>query len=121
MIRFEKKQVTTAVIIAVLLAIPGGIAWGAKMYVDNAHETFQTELTLYLKKIEGPFLTINEWRLAGAEDRESELIERIRSLQYDIDHGLATEKDKWLIEELREDLRQEQQKISKLISDRPTV
>ncbi len=79
---------------------PGAMIGAAAFYLDNT------------------FLTIKEYKLAGAENNVRILQEEIDSLQWDVDHNEATEKDKWLLEQKKKQLLEWQETVSKIKSGR---
>lgn len=70
--------------------------------------------------LDAEYLTIKEYKLAGAENNVRILQEQIDSLQWDVDHDQATEKDKWLLEQKKQQLLEWQSKIQKIKDGRIT-
>jgi hypothetical protein len=70
--------------------------------------------------LDNTFLTIQEYKLAGAENNVRLLQEQVDSLQWDVDHGQATEKDKWLLEQKKQQLQEWQEKTQKIKEGRIT-
>jgi peptidoglycan hydrolase CwlO-like protein len=94
----------TLPIVAILTSFitPTAIVGAAAFYLDNT------------------FLTIQEYKLAGAENNVRILQEQIDSLQWDVDHDQATEKDKWLLEQKKQQLLEWQSKVQKIKNGRLT-
>lgn len=60
------------------------------------------------------YLTIQEYRLAGAEGNVQRLQEQIDSLQWDVDNGQANEKDKWLLKQKKKQLEEWKKQVIKI-------
>jgi len=60
------------------------------------------------------YLGLDDWKVAAAQSDERALKKDIRDLKYDIDNGLATDKDIWEYERLLEDLEYLQEQIEQL-------
>lgn len=99
------------VTLAASIAFPSGAAGIVIYYLD--HE--------YARQVQGGYLTITEYKLAGAETNVQRLQEQVDSLQWDLDNGQATDKDKWLLEQKKKQLLEWQGKISKLKQGRPVI
>jgi hypothetical protein len=56
--------------------------------------------------LQNEFLTIYEYKLAGAENNVRILQDEVDSLQWDVDNGQATDKDKWLLEQKKKQLEE---------------
>ena len=93
------------------IVFPTGAA-GAVLYWLN-HE--------YTPQVPGGYLTVYEYKLAGAENNVQRLQEQIDSLQYDVDAGYASDKDKWLLEQKKKQLTEWKEKISKLKQGRVII
>lgn len=115
------KELLLPVAVAILIGIGTITTALAKMYVDNHVQHLDAKFEKYLKVIQGPFLTIREWKLAAAESDERQLKGEINSLQWDVDNGQATEKDKWLLEQKKQELDELQGTILKLMTGRSTA
>ena len=75
----------------------------------------------FTPKVQGGYLTVNEYKLAGAESNVQQLQTEIDSLQWDIDNGQATDKDKWTIQQKKKQLLEWKEKISKLQQGRVII
>jgi len=93
------------------IVFPTGAA-GAVLYWLN-HE--------YTPQVPGGYLTVYEYKLAGAENNIQQLQTEIDSLQWDVDHNQASEKDKWTLDQKKKQLLQWQEKISKLKQGRVII
>jgi len=75
----------------------------------------------YTPQVPGGYLTVYEYKLAGAENNIQQLQTEIDSLQWDVDHNQASEKDKWTLDQKKKQLLQWQEKISKLKQGRVII
>jgi hypothetical protein len=108
----KERKILTGIITAVGIVVSFA-GWAAVESTLTWHDVN------YVKAQDGPFLTIAEWRLASAESDERALKSQIDSLQWDVDNGQATEKDKWLLEQKKNDLEDLRGDILKLKTGRP--
>lgn len=97
--------------LVVSIVFPTGAA-GAVLYYLN-HE--------FTPQVPGGYLTVYEYKLAGAENNVQRLQEQIDSLQYDVDAGYASDKDKWLLQQKKQQLQMWLEKISKLKQGRVII
>jgi len=93
------------------IATPSAVGAGILYWLNNE----------FTPKVQGGYLTVNEYKLAGAESNVQRLQTEIDSLQWDVDHGQATDKDKWTLDQKKKQLLEWKEKISKLQQGRVII